>query len=194
MSDHPELIEWVDEGWTPRGELEAERALRGLDLLAAKFQEVHARAVEYRADIDAWEQMETGKLRGAGTRLVLGLQSWARDLRIASAHKTKRWSFPTGVIESKAARSKTEVDDEAALMAWCEQNVPDAVKVEKKVLVSVLQKAEGVTVEPGVGVRRLLRNGEIVPGVRVVVPTPERFSVEVKLASQRALPAASDGN
>jgi len=193
MADHPELIEWVDEGWTPRGELEAERALRGLDLLAARFQEIHARAVEYRADIDAWEKMETAKLQGAGTRLVLGLQSWARDLRIASKHQTKRWTFPTGTIESKAGLKKTQVDDEKALLAWCEANVPDAVKVEKKVLVSVLGKAEGVEIEPGVGVRRLMLHGEPVPGVSVVVPGPERFSVEVKLASQRALPAASDG-
>lgn len=189
MSDHPELIEWVDEGWSPRGDLEAERALRGLDLMAVRFQEIHARAVEYRADIDAWEKLEQGKLTGAATRLVLGLQSWARDLRIAAKHKTKTWSFPTGTISTKAARAKAEIRDEAALLKWCEANVPDAVKVEKKVLVSVLQKAEGVAIEPGHGVRALLLHGEVIPGVEVVVPSPEQFSVEVKLASQRALPA-----
>lgn len=197
MSDEhlPEAIEQVEPGWTPRHEIDAERALRGLERLAAKFQAIQVRADTWRADIDAWEQLEVERLRTAATSMVLGLQSWARERRIISGGKEKSFRFPSGEIKTMAGRSKTEVTDEAALLAWCEAEgsvCTSAVKVTRTVLTSVLLKIDGVIEHPedkDLPVRRVMCGGEVVPGIRILAAGESRITSEVKLASQRALPS-----
>lgn len=189
----------AEPGWSPRGEHDVEMALRGLDRLAAKFQAVQTQAVAYRADIDAWEAAEIARLRSDATNLVLGLQSYGRERRLISNHRDKTFRFPTGEISTRIVGSKVEIVDEAALLAWLKKDgtspeLRAAVKVVETVLKSVLTKVEGVATHPAdekQTVRRYLYGGEVIPGLRFV--QGHGVAAEVKLASQRALPAPAAG-
>jgi phage host-nuclease inhibitor protein Gam len=189
----------AEPGWAPRGEHDAEMALRGLDRMAARFAAIGQQATAYRADIDAWEQTEVHRLRSRATNLVLGLQAWARDRRLMSNHKDKTFRFPSGEIATRVVGSKVEIVDEAALIAWLKTDgtpaeLRAALKVVESVLKSVLVKCEGVATHPAdeqQTIRRYLFGGEVIPGLRFV--QGHGVVAEVKLASQRALPAPSAG-
>lgn len=185
MSGLPEAIESAESGWTPRNEIDVEHALRGLERLAARFAAIRSQGDVYRGEIQRWEIGETDRLRAAATPLVLGLEAWGREQRLISQGRVKSFRFPSGVIETTAARGKIEVTDEAALLAWCEANLVAAVKVEKSVLKTPLGKATVVDSEN----RLVSVEGEIIPGCRFVPGGETRFSVDVKLASNRELPA-----
>lgn len=180
----PESILEVEPGWEPRGEIDIERALRGLEFLAKRYTDVQHNAAEWRGDIDEWERQQTAAISRRATALSLSLESWALAQRRITANRVKSWTFPSGSIETTKARSKTLVEDEDALLEWCEENVPEAVKIVRSVLVSVLTKTCEVT-EDG---RLVWHEGEVVPGVRVQVLPDSAASATVKLASQRALP------
>lgn len=187
----PAAIEDVEEGWSPRGEADVERALRGLERLSAKFAAIGARSVEWQADIQAWEAQEVARLRAVATPLVLGLQSWAKDRRLASHGKDKRFRFPSGEIWTTSGASKTEITDEAALVAFCEDGgsgLQECLKITKTVLRSKLMKLDGIRTQDG----KVLLGGEIVPGIRHI-EGGAWVSAEVKLASQRALPPGTQG-
>lgn len=190
MGEGPESIERVDEGWRPRGELDIERALRGLERLAARWASIDAQADAFAADVEAWRRIELDRLRNAGTGIVLGIQSWARDRRLASSHRDKTFGFPSGSVETKALPTRTDVVDEAALLAWCREGCPEAIKTVESVLKSVVMKLDGIEV---LGDGSVVLSGERIPGLLSVPAHPDRFRVEVKLASARALPAATDG-
>lgn len=170
------------DGWLPRDDAEAERALRLLDRLAARYVAVKAQAAEWRSEIDVWEQAETGQLSGPATRAVLGLEGFGLAQRRATGAKTFR--YPSGVIETKAGRDKVVVTDEGALIAWARTECPDAVKVVESVLVSRLPEH---TVVDG---RMVTTSGEVVPGVQIQSGA-NYASATVKLASQRELPRGS---
>lgn len=192
MSDLPAAIEEVEDGWSPRGEVEIEHALRGLERAAVRFQKINDQADIWAADIEAWRRTELGKLRGPATRIALGLQAWAREKRIISKGRDKSFVFPSGTISTRAGRGKAEVTDEAALLKWCEENTPQAVKVTKTVLTSVLLKVEGVEIVGDGLIQRLVAVGEIIPGIQYLAAGESRITSEVALASQRALPAATE--
>lgn len=204
MSDElvPQEYDDAEPGWAPRGEHDVEMALRGLERLSARFAAVKAQGTAYRADIDAWEAAEVHRLRSKATNLLLGLQSWGREKRLISNHKDKTFRFPSGEISTRIVGSKVEVTDEAALIAWLKKDGTDpeikaALKTVDSVLKSVLTKVEGVATHPDdekQTVRRYLYAGEEIPGIRFY--QGHGVSAEVKLASQRALPApaASDDN
>jgi phage host-nuclease inhibitor protein Gam len=187
----PAAIEEVEEGWSPRGEADVERALRGLERLSARFQAVRGQAMEWTADIQAWEAAEVVRIRKAATPIVLGLQAWGRERRLLSHGKEKSFRFPSGTITTRSGRGKAEVTDEAALLAWCEEQgsgALSAIKVTKAVLTSVLLKLDGIEVlDDG----RVAHLGEVIPGLRFHVAHEANFSVSVDLASQRALPLGS---
>lgn len=195
----PEAIEEAERDWAPRHEIDVERALRGLERMAARFQAIQVRAETWRADIDAWEQGEVDRLRAVATNLVLGLQAWGREKRIISGGREKSFRFPSGEIKTMAGRAKVQVLDEKALLAWCEaegSGCTEAVKTTKSVLTSVLLKIEGVIEHPEDAnqlVRRVMYQGEVIPGITVLAAGESRITSEVKLASQRALPAVTTG-
>jgi phage host-nuclease inhibitor protein Gam len=185
--DLPEAIENPPPDWRPTNQLDVERALRRLERLAARYGEVQQQAVEWRADITEWEQRHLADLSEEATRLNMALEHWATEQRALSGGKTMSWDFPSGRISTSKARSKNIVDDEAAAIEWCAENLPAAVKVETTLLSSVVAKACEV-VDGG---RFVTPDGEVVPGVRKQVLPDSAVTAEVKLASQRALPKAS---
>lgn len=176
------LTQIAAEGWAPRDDAEAERALRLLERLAAKYVAVKAQAAAWRSEIDVWERGEVGRVSGPATAAVLGLEGFALAVRRQGGPKTLR--YPSGVIETRAGRDRIVVTDEAALLAWAKVNAPDAVKVVESVLVS---KLPGEIVD---GRLVLGETSEIVPGVQIQSGA-NYASATVKLASQRELPRGS---
>lgn len=75
------------------------------------------------------------------------------------------YKLPNGKIERRKGRESTKVDDPDAFVSWADKHAPDAVK--RTPLVSALkgwpQTDDGELVTP---------DGEVVPGVRVVVGEP----------------------
>lgn len=181
--DVPNEIVDVRPDWSPSGEVDVERALRGLEHLAARFAEVQANAVAWRADISEWEARQTAAISAKATVLSLALEGWALAMRRMSGNKTKSFFFPSGSIETAKARTTTLVTDEAAALAWCKENLPDAVKTEVSLLKSVIAKRCEL-LDDG----RYTLDGEVVPGIQQQVLPDSAASAVVKLASQRALP------
>lgn len=187
MSDDlPEAITEAPPDWRPRGELDVERALRGLERLAARYAEVQHQAAEWRSDITEWEQRHLTALSRQATAINLALEHWALEQRAVSGGKTMSFDFPSGRIETAKVVAKVVVEDEAAAIEWCAENLPAAVKVETSFLKSVVAK----NCEEASGGRFVTPEGEIVPGVRRQQLPASAVSATVKLASQRALPKA----
>lgn len=165
-------------GWVPADDLAVERSLRYLDHLSREFQEARDRAATWRAEIDRWEAQQTGAISTKATAVGVALEAYALARRRESG--VKALDYPSGRLETRKGRDKTTVVDELALLAWCESEAPDAVKVTKSVLVSKLP--EHVIVDG-----RLLVGGEIVPGI-TAVSGDNYVSASIKLASARELP------
>lgn len=183
--DLPEAIEEVAPDWRPRGEIDVERALRGLSRLASRFQQVRDQAKEWRSDIDSWERAQVEKISERATAVVAALEAWGLEQRRVTG--TATFSFPSGTIETRKASARVVVEDDAALLEWCSESMPSAVKVVRSVLVSVIRK-ECETTDDG---RFVTPDGEIVPGCKLVTPPNHVASAIVKLASQIEIPAVS---
>jgi hypothetical protein len=183
--DLPAAIEYAAPDWRPSTQVDVERALRGLERFAAEYAGVKQTARELRADIDDWEERHLSALSARATPIVNALEAWAREMRAVSDGRVKSWDFPSGRIETSKARSKTVIDDEAACIEWCDENLPDAVKREVTILVSVIAKA--CEVKNG---KFLTPDGEVVPGVHQTILPDSAVKAEVKLSSHRLLPKA----
>lgn len=74
------------------------------------------------------------------------------------SYRLKTYTCPFGEVKFTSRRDAVEVESEESALAWAEQHVPDAIKVEKKVLVSKLPSADwlqdgrcptGFSIRPG---------------------------------------------
>lgn len=165
-------------GWVPADDLAVERSLRYLDHLSREDTEAKQQADVWRREIDDWESQRRGSISAKATAVVVALEAFGMARRRESG--VKAFDYPSGRIETRKGRDKVTVTDEAALLAWCESEAPDAVKVVKSVLVSKLPEH---TIVDG----RLLVSGELIPGI-TAVSGDNYVSASIKLASARELP------
>lgn len=110
--------------------------------------------------IEMWfADLASGELREIA-RLENEIQAWARENR---TERTKSWQTPWGSVSTRERKGEVAVDDEAALVAWCEANdliippKPQTPKPNVTELRKVAQLVDGL----------LVVDGEVVPGVHV---------------------------
>lgn len=137
----PFAIDTIDKAnWATRKIAKAERDIRERELVAN----------EYKAKIDKW-------LAAANKNDLDTVENMTRLLEpyAEAALKDRREKY-VDLFYARVGFRKTperiEVEDEAAAIAYCEANEPEAVKVEKRILKSKLKdaaKTPGVSVTAG---------------------------------------------
>lgn len=154
--------------WRPVTEDDVEWSLRRLEELVRDVASVQRRAADYIARIQAWERERTDHAQRVAQYLRLEVEQWARDRRDLSDGRAKSWKLPSGSVTTSAGRLRTTVHDEAALLAWCRTNLPEAIKTVETVRVSALTDAvrEGKLVHTDDHLEGAV-SGVIVPGVRM---------------------------
>jgi len=78
--------------------------------------------------------------------------------------KLKTVKLPHGTLKMRAQQPQYEYD-EAQLLPWAKENLPEAVIVKESVAKTPVKK-------------HIQETGEVVPGV-TIIERPEKFSVEV---------------
>jgi hypothetical protein len=151
-------------------------AFAKLNLAAETLAGIRRQAASWRERVTAWEQAASRPLEATIIFFEERLAAWALAEREASP-KTKRGEptvktvlTPLGRVETRKGTMPTVVLDEEKLVAWCQANMPDAVKTTYKPLLPVLREHCAVRAEPGVVYAKLVTPaGEVVPGVAVEI-------------------------
>lgn len=174
------------EKWRIDGERTADWALRRLARGRDHMDRVRRLANEEHAAIDEWVARELERDERDERFFVGKLREWMEELR-ANGDDRKTISYPGGKLRRKAGRTRVEIDDEAALLAWLEEHVDDLEAVVE--YRSTIRKGE-----VGKRYKSKVRDDvpgdypcvdpdsmEILPGVRIVRPE-STFDVETNSA------------
>ena len=99
---------------------------------------VEARA--YAEHVKQWAAMEVRRAereeRFFLERFGAQLEAWARPQ--ISDSRRKSLKLPAGTVGFRTEPVHLEVKDETKLMAWCQHNLPDAIRVQTQVLKSLV--------------------------------------------------------
>lgn len=133
----------------------AEKVLDGVQRIA----EIEAHAKKLKDKVDQWKQDEVEKATDSTRHLQSVLRDWAAN---ELTGKSKTVTLPYAKLRFRTTPDRVEFDDEAQVVAWCEEHQPDVVKVKK-----LVEKRD---------VKWLLENHDV-PGVHIEEGI-ERFYVE----------------
>ena len=140
----------------------AVRCERTANWLVRKVAE-HRRYVE---KVKRWAVEEAHRAEHEEARLMTlyggQLQEWARDELARRGGKGKTVYLPAGKVGFRRLRPKLVVVDEGALIEWADANLPNAVVVSRRVLVSRLLEA-------------FEEDGEVPDGSEVIGPRESFF-------------------
>lgn len=142
------------------------RVQRMLDKLHADTAAEEARIVE-------WGAKKGRRVREGLAFLEEALGRHALEVREKTGGKVKSLTSPYAVVETELKGGKSTASQET--LEWARTACPDAVKVEEKLLVSVLLRAPGVRVVDG---QAVTASGEVIPGI-VVEPKHVEATVRV---------------
>lgn len=108
------------------------------------------------------------------------LRDYFERLREAGAlGKRKSYRLPNGVLQARKAAAKLDRDDEK-LLKWAKANAPELVVVTEKVAWGDLKPRTKLVELPDGWAAADIVTGEIVPGITVVAPESEAFSVKTE--------------
>jgi hypothetical protein len=165
----------------------AERYLRKLARLKAEKDEVEVVAAAEHHRIEAWERDRLSAIDRAAGWVRLALEAWFRARRLDGGSKTL--DLPAGRLKLRApgkpavqfdlAALQRDGDDgpitEQAALARLREDHPTMVRVTYS-----LDRAEVHRLAtPGPAGQAILDGAQVVPGVRFVVGTDDRFDIEV---------------
>lgn len=155
-------------------------SLERADWAARKVAQARRRLAEAEMVADAelarvqdWIQHQRDRCEN-DTMFLLDLLERYHRTELDDDPKRKTISLPGGAsLVARKAPDSLVVEDEAAAVAWCEANQPDAVVVLKKLDKPALKRVLSGTLDPA--------TGELVPGL--AVQTGEvKFSVKTDAA------------
>ncbi len=182
--------ETTEEWTTPVvDEEQANRFMRRLRWVTKERTKIKAVATAEVARINLWADDRVSGLDRAEMSLKRALEGWTR-LNFA---RTRRKSFPTphGTLKLTAPHSRIEIVDEDAAVTWCRDNerleltkltvakshITEALKSEALAEGKVDEAWQSERAEQAVEI--VTSDGEPIPGVRVVTPLDDTFSVAV---------------
>lgn len=119
------------------------------------------KVVESRRYRDRIEQWAASELRRAQREEAFFMGRWGIELegfarrKIAEQFRRKSFALPAGTIGFRLEPQRLDLRDEARVLAWCQINLPKAIKRTETVLKSALSE-------------HLKESGEIPPGVEVI--------------------------
>jgi type II secretory pathway component HofQ len=173
-------VDWDDESDDVEpspigGEAEAEWAVARYARLLDQRQAIgdqHARMV---AKYNTWRDQQFGDLDGRMAREYELLRSWMTARTAADPRAPKTVRLPSGTVSVRKGTSVVEIDDPEAFITWAETNGHSGLvrypepKIPAPAPDKSAIKARGFTpIDDG----SLIEDGEIVPGVRLVVNEP----------------------
>lgn len=128
------------------------------------LQDLKARYEDYKRQLDEWYQTQSKALEQTVESMSHFLRPYVAE-QIASGKK-KSLLLPDGTKAGyRSSPARINDTDPDATIEWCEYNAPEAVKVEKRVLKSVLKDR--------------LKQGKALPPTVDIEPGDERFYVDV---------------
>ena len=165
----------------------AERYLRKLARLKAEAAEVEVVAAAEYDRINAWETDRLSAIGRAQEWVRAALEAWFRARRADGGSKTL--DLPAGKLKLRAPGKPTVVFDpdafadrllpgdhrEPAALAMLREDHPDLVRVTY----SLNRAAVHDVATPGPAGQAILDGAQVIPGVRFIVSTDDRFDVEV---------------
>ena len=138
-------------------------ALRKMSKIKAEMDENIMTAQAEMERIVGWRDGENEKLQRSVAFFESLLHEYFMQLR-EDDPKLKTMKLPHGSLKMRAQQPQFEYD-EAELLPWVKENLPDAVIVKESVSKTPVKK-------------HIRGTGEMVPGV-TITERPEKFSVEV---------------
>ena len=138
-------------------------ALRKMSRIKAEIEENNKVAQAEIERITAWRDEENEKLE----RSISFFESLLHEFFLSqreSDPKLKTMKLPHGTLKMRKQQPQYEYD-EAQLLPWAKENLPEAVIVKESVAKNSVKKY-------------IQETGEVVPGV-TIIERPEKFSVEV---------------
>lgn len=169
-----EQMETQDEGFRIDSDDKAEwavRKIRQAQLAIEKRRQFVQAEIER---LQAWQQMMDERDQATINRMTGLLQPYFEALR-PSLGKRKSYRLPSGVLQVRASGPKFERNDEQ-LLPWAK--AVGLVRIKEQPDWSAIKDRLHVTDSLAVVDRE---TGEVVPGVVVVEPAGETFSVKVEV-------------
>jgi phage host-nuclease inhibitor protein Gam len=122
---------------------------------------------EYKARLDAW--LDTASHQDSNTISYLSflLEPYVKD-EVSKLHKSKTLSLPTGTASLRKLPDRLEITDNAAAIAYCESEHPEAVIIKKELNKSTLKDL-------------ILKQAEPVPGVEAELGSEKLYIKPLKL-------------
>ena len=168
------LIETIESFGIPEDQEQRERfkieskdqaawALRKMSKIKAEIEENNKVAQAEIERITAWRDEENEKLQRSISFFEGLLHEYFMQLR-EDDPKLKTVKLPHGTLKMRKQQPQYEYD-EAQLLPWAKENLPEAVIVKESVEKNHVKKY-------------IQETGELVPGV-TIIERPEKFSVEV---------------
>lgn len=162
----------------------ADRYSWALAYRTAERQRILAVAEERKAEIDAWVDARTAGLDRGIDWLTKTLEYHVRSVAEQSNGRTKSLTFSSGVIvKLRKAASRIDVRDPDGFIAWAKENLPSVLRVktepDKTALKQLKVAPDGAVFAGAVETALISPDGEIVPGVAVVIPEVDQFNITV---------------
>jgi phage host-nuclease inhibitor protein Gam len=179
-------VEWPDEDDElppPQDADQADRYLRTLRALQREAAEIHELYQGEIARITAWRADRMSGIESRAAHLTRLLEGYARAT--IPGRKAKTLSLPNGALKLKAAPAagRVEIEDVELFRKWALENAPALLHDPKpaepdKAAIKAQCKAGPVThSDDDEAVHVAVREGEAVPGVKLVLQTRDSFSL-----------------
>ncbi len=104
----------------------------------AQLEALTAQAVEWYGRIDAWLVHESAPPRATAAFFAAHLERFALDTREADPRK-KSVTLPGGKVQTREAKPRAVVIDEAEALAWAAKNAPEAIQTTEKLRLEALR-------------------------------------------------------
>jgi phage host-nuclease inhibitor protein Gam len=121
-----------------------------------KIERIEGRCAARAAAVEAecrrlreWAERENARERESADFLAAKLEPWARGE--LDGQRRRSIGLPDGTVGFRSTPGRVEVTDEAAALAYCEANLPEAVKVKKSISKSEIAEKFKKTGELPVG-------------------------------------------
>ena len=122
---------------------------------------------EYKARLDAWLDTASRQDSNSVSYLTFLLEPYVKD-EVSKLHKSKSLSLPTGIASIRKLPDRLEITDNAAAIAYCESEHPDAVIIKKELSKPILKDL-------------ILKQAEPVPGVEAELGAEKLYIKPLKI-------------
>ena len=162
-----------DDRWRVRTDDDAEWALRRIAAANADLEALHEKAKRWTEQITGWFEQAAREPARTAEFFTAQVERYAMAER--REHNRKSVRLPSGKFSTRSVPGALEIVDEAEVLEWALDNLPDAVRVREDVQVSTLRALVpivdidgGVWIDEDTAERRELPPGTHVRPSRVV--------------------------